>query len=118
MKITNALWLQHAIINFQPSTMKFYKKMRNPILFKCVNFSLLGFFHFSYLTSVFILYLLCKLSLVFDYACYEPRVETLDLNFFTFVVYMLDVLEGFFSKPKMLKVFKVFKVSIRSTTPI
>ncbi len=37
------------------------------------------------------------------------------MNFSTFIVYMLDALEGFFSKPKMLK---VFKVSIRSTTPI
>ncbi len=68
---------------------------------------------------MFILYFLClSFPLGFDYACYEPRVETLDLKIFKFVVCMFDVLEGFFFKPKISKVFKVFKVSIRSTTPI
>jgi hypothetical protein len=77
------------------------RKWKFSYLFKCMWIFLSWvFFHFSYLSFVFILHFLClSFSLGFDYACY-------DLNFSTFIGYMLDVLEGFFQNPKCLRCLK------------
>lgn len=116
MKITYALWLQHAIIDFQPSTTKFYKKMRNPILFNCVwIFLSLVFFHFSYLSFVFILYFLCKLFIGLWLCLLWTKSWNPWFEYFYICSLYVWCTWRFFSKPKMLK---VFKVSIRSTTPI